>query len=66
MYKTFNSHYKVLPWWGHGLVLLLAPPIEIIIGSIEIHKLRQESNHYHSHGVELAYTPRPLFNINDP
>lgn len=38
MVKAANKGGKLMPWWGHLLVTLFATPIEIILGSIEIHK----------------------------
>lgn len=66
--KTGKGVYKVLPWWGHLLFTLFLSPIELIVGSMEIHKMNQELsiNHYHTrpnYGLS-SDSQRTLFTID--
>lgn len=66
--KTVKGVYKVLPWWGHLLFTLFLSPIELIVGSMEIHKMNQEPNinHYHTRpNYDISSdSQRPLFTIH--
>lgn len=55
MVKTSHGKYKLMPWWAHLIFTLFAAPVELVLGSIEIHRMGQHT--IPSHDMNIHSTP---------